>query len=57
MVFWQGIIDVLSTFVSINTALKTIYRQYRRTARTVEYVDNYQKEINTVFCIYRRNDL
>ena len=57
MVIWQGAIDVLSTFVSVNTALKTIYRQYRRTARSVEYVDNYQKEINTGFCIYRRNDL
>ena len=43
MVFWQGAIDVLSTFVSVNTDLKTIYRQYRRTARSVEYVDNYQK--------------
>ena len=57
MVIWQGAIAVLSTFVSVKTNLKTIYRQYRRTARSVEYVDNYQKEINTVFCIYRRNDL
>ena len=57
MVIWQGAIAVLSTFVSVNTDLKTIYRQYRRSVRSIEYVDNYQKEINTGFSIYRRNDL
>ena len=57
MVIWQGAIAVLSTFVSVNTDLKTIYRQYRRSVRSIEYVDNYQKEINTCFSIYRRNDL